>query len=235
MFESSATTEKLDAALAKAQGKIKKAEMNRENSAFKVGNRISKYADLESVWDACRGALSESQISVTQWPLHSTDDRLHLMTRIAHAGEWMRAEFSIPLERKTAHGYGAAITYLKRYALAAVVGVVDSEDDDGNAASGLADAEPAKSPGAPTKKLPTPKPQAPDGRQKRVLDALKESAWKPEDVTAYLGQAYQAEKVAKLTQAEFDDLLQAIQTQSPKDAFESLKDMFANFDQDRVL
>jgi len=69
----------------------------------------SKYADLSAVWDAIRPALSRHKVSVTQWPVQVT--------------------------KADAHGHGSAITYAKRYTLAAAIGVVADEDDDGNAAS----------------------------------------------------------------------------------------------------
>lgn len=129
MFETSTETDKLDTALAAAQGDIEPAMKDKVNPAFR-----SKYADLASVWTACRMALAKHKIAVTQWPVHSDDGRLHLVTRLAHGGQWMRAEFSIPVGKHDAHGYGSAMTYAKRYSLAAAIGVVADEDDDGNAA-----------------------------------------------------------------------------------------------------
>lgn len=130
MFTTSENTAKLDAALAKAQGEIDNAVKDKTNPHFR-----SKYADLTSVWEACRASLSKNGISVTQWPVHSTDGRLHIMTRLAHAGEWMMSHFSLPVQKQDAHGYASGTTYAKRIALSAAVGVVADEDDDGNAAS----------------------------------------------------------------------------------------------------
>lgn len=130
MFTTSETTGKLDAALAKAQASVQAALKDKVNPAFR-----SKYADLSAVWEACREALTDNGVNVTQWPLHSEDNRLHLVTRLGCEGEWMQAEFSLPVGKQDAHGYGSATTYAKRFALAAAVGVVADEDDDGNAAS----------------------------------------------------------------------------------------------------
>ena len=137
MFETSQSTEKLDAALAKAQGAIGHAAKGAENKAFLRDGKASKYADLASVWDACRAALSANGIAVTQWPVHREGARVHLITRLSHGGEWMQSEFSIPTAKPDAHGHGAAITYLRRFALASALGIVADEDDDGNAASGV--------------------------------------------------------------------------------------------------
>jgi hypothetical protein len=137
MLETSESTAKLDEALAKAQGEIEAASKDSVNPHFK-----SKYADLTAVWSAIRPALSKHGIAVTQWLLHSDDARLHIITRVAHAGEWLRCEFSIPVGKLDAHGYGSAVTYAKRYSLAAAIGVVADDDDDGNAATGSGIAKP---------------------------------------------------------------------------------------------
>jgi hypothetical protein len=137
MIETSPTTAKLDAALAKAQGEISAAIKDSPNPAFKT-----KYADLSAVMEAIRPALARNAISVTQWPIHSADDRVHMVTRIAHDGEWMRATFSMPVQKKDAHGYGSIVTYLRRYCIASCFGVISDVDDDGNAASGRATSAP---------------------------------------------------------------------------------------------
>lgn len=144
MIETSETTAKLDAALAKAQGEIEAASKDKVNPAFR-----SKYADLTAVWAAIRPALSKHGISVTQWPIHSDDTRLHIVTRLAHDGEWIRAHFSIPVVKQDPHGYGSATTYAKRFSLAACVGVVADDDDDGNAATQRPSYEPKKAAPAP--------------------------------------------------------------------------------------
>src|SRR5687767_7386817 len=95
MFETSESTAKLDAAMAAAQGEIEVASKSSVNPHFK-----SHYADLTEVWEACRAALQKHAISVTQWPVHSEDGRLHIVTRVAHAGEWLRAHFSVPVQKQ---------------------------------------------------------------------------------------------------------------------------------------
>lgn len=133
MIETSTETGKLDAALAKAQGEIEAASKDKTNPAFR-----SRYADLTAVWGACRPALAKHGISVTQWPIHAEDGRLHIVTRVAHAGEWIKSHFSIPVTKQDPQGYGSATTYAKRFTLAAALGIVADEDDDGNAASNRA-------------------------------------------------------------------------------------------------
>ena len=130
MLETSTTTAKLDAALAKAQANIHSASKDKRNPHFG-----SQYADLASIWSACREALTAEGISVTQWLVSGEDQRLHIVTRLAHGGEWMSARWSMPVSKQDPQGYGSAATYARRYSLAAAIGVVADEDDDANAAS----------------------------------------------------------------------------------------------------
>lgn len=124
----------LSAALAKAQGAIEGAVKGKTNPAFK-----SKYADLASVWDACREALTDNGLAVIQSPGPLAEGRMEMTTMLVHSsGEWVRGVLTIPLGKADAHGYGSATTYARRFALAAFVGVAPEDDDDGNAASAAA-------------------------------------------------------------------------------------------------
>ena len=120
----------LTLALSIVQGKMSHAVKDSANPFFK-----SKYADLESVWSACRELLSANGLAVMQFPGLYTDQSMSLTTVIGHkSGEWISQEMSVPVTKPDAQGAGSALTYMRRYALAAVVGVVQA-DDDGNAAS----------------------------------------------------------------------------------------------------
>jgi hypothetical protein len=204
MFKTSEATDKLDAAIAKAQAEIQPASKDKNNPAFK-----SKYADLTSVWDACRSALTKNQIAVTQWPVHSDDNRLHLVTRLACGGQWMMAEISIPTDKQNAHGYGSAITYAKRFGLSAAVGVVADEDDDGNAASSGANQQSATAPRAAAPK-PADEPKAVKAREAytRLRDAIT-AADSAEKVDAILKlQATTLAEIQEQSQTGHDQIMQ---------------------------
>ena len=118
--------------LSAVQGKLTYAKKDSKNPFFK-----SNYADLESVWDACRDLLSSNGLAVSQFPgLYSELDKsMSLITILTHtSGEWISQEMSVPMSKPDAQGAGSCLTYMRRYALAEVVGVVQA-DDDGNAAS----------------------------------------------------------------------------------------------------
>jgi len=130
MIEQSESIAALAKALAKTQATIEGAVKGKANPAFKG----TKYADLKSVWEACREQLVTNGLSIAQFPGEMIANSMTLTTQLSHeSGEWMRATLSIPLSKVDAQGYGSAVTYARRYALAAVVGVCP-EDDDGNAA-----------------------------------------------------------------------------------------------------
>lgn len=130
-MKTSDSIEHLAAALAAAQAEIRPAIKDANNPEFN-----SKYADLGAVFEAVRPVMAKHGLSVVQMPEHSDDALLHLTTRIAHkSGQWIEGTMSIPVGKMNAHGYGSAITYCRRYALSAALGIVADEDDDGNKAA----------------------------------------------------------------------------------------------------
>jgi len=119
----------LAAALAKAQAAMKPALKDSTNPHFK-----SKYADLTSVWEACRDALTKNGLSVAQ--VTEFDGELTwIRTILLHSsGEMLEGRYPLRPVQNTPQGMGSAMSYARRYALAAMVGVV-ADDDDGQAAS----------------------------------------------------------------------------------------------------
>ena len=117
------------AALAAAQAEIQNPSKSADNPFFK-----SKYADLAEVLSVVRPAFSKHKLSVVQMPFTSESGQIGVTTLISHAsGQWMRGEVSLPLQvaKNINQDAGSAITYLRRYALAASAGVAQ-EDLDGN-------------------------------------------------------------------------------------------------------
>jgi hypothetical protein len=120
----------LAAALAKAQSQISGALKDAANPFFK-----SKYADLESVWQACRKPLTDNGLSVTQTSRY-TEHGLLLVTTLLHSsGEWISGEMPVLMKDQSPQAQGSGLTYARRYALAALVGIYQT-DDDGEAAQG---------------------------------------------------------------------------------------------------
>jgi hypothetical protein len=125
----SASIAALAAALAKAQGEMEAAAKANVNPHFK-----SRYADLASVWEACRGPLSKHGLAVLQ-PVSADGPKVTVTTILAHSsGEWISEALTMTAQQNTPQGVGSAITYGRRYGLSSMVGIAP-DDDDGNAAS----------------------------------------------------------------------------------------------------
>lgn len=136
----SPTIGKIAESLAKAQAKIKGAHKDAENPHFR-----SRYADLASIWDACRAALSDNQIAVVQGVATGHGTAV-VTTLVMHAsGEFLCSTLEIMPAKFDAQGIGSAITYGRRYGLSAMVGVAP-EDDDGNGATGQSRPSPQPQP-----------------------------------------------------------------------------------------
>lgn len=120
-------------ALSKAQGEMQSAIKDKVNPYFR-----SKYADLSAVWDVARPVLSKHGLCVIQTTqMIPNSNQIVLVTTLAHcSGQWISSELPLNPAKNDSQGVGAAITYLRRYSLSAIVGVVCDEDDDGETASG---------------------------------------------------------------------------------------------------
>lgn len=129
-MKTSESISKIAVALLAAQKGITFASKDATNPHFK-----NKYADLGSVVDAVKPALNEAGIVFIQTASPSDDGKLHLATRLMHeSGEWIEDTLVMPLPKPDPQGFGSAMTYARRYALAAITGVYQ-DDDDGNAGS----------------------------------------------------------------------------------------------------
>ena len=119
-------------ALVAAQGDLRNPGFDKANTAFGAPRG---YASLASHVDALRLPLAKHGLAVVQLVGTDADGRLSLKTVLTHAsGDSIESHVSVPMpasEQKV----GSALTYLRRYALAAIVGVCGDEDDDGNVAS----------------------------------------------------------------------------------------------------
>lgn len=130
-METSENINEIATALAKAQGQIEAALKDKTNPHLR-----SKYADLASVWDACRHQLSSNGIAIVQAP-ETTEKGVSIETLLCHSsGQWVKSSCFIPVDKYTAQGFGSAITYARRYSLAAFVGVAPDDDDGNGAGSG---------------------------------------------------------------------------------------------------
>lgn len=165
---------KLAEAIAAAQAKLKPALKDSVNPHFRSG-----YASLQSVWDSARPVLEANGLSVIQTFNQSDGDLMHINTTLLHkSGEYIVGTLSMKPQQSTPQGIGSAITYARRYSLAAVLGIVVDEDDDGN--EGSKKPEPKAKP--ESRPAPAPEPYKIVGEPCHSLTVaqLREAAKNPE-------------------------------------------------------
>jgi len=123
-------------ALALAQGSIKGAVKDGQNTFFSRDGKGGHYATLASVWEACREHLSKNGLAVTSGGTYLADAGWCLETMLTHSsGQFISYLFPLKPSKEDPQGYKSANTYALRIGLESIVGV-PAEDDDGNAASG---------------------------------------------------------------------------------------------------
>ena len=159
-MRSSESINELAAAMIKAQGALKNPPKTKINPHFK-----SAYVDLSDGLTALRECFSKHDLSFIQGT-SVMDGIIILNTRIVHkSGQYVESDYPVGGFGKPQE-MGSAMTYARRYALFAMVGIAGEDDDDGNAAQ-AAEHRPVKSAKGPAKQM--------------------EPGLKPEDSTNLLG------------------------------------------------
>jgi hypothetical protein len=112
------------------------------------GSYSYKYADLSDIWDSIRDSLKANGLAVTQSLSGGSTGWLGIRTTVWHkSGQHISDTVELALNSRTPQEVGSQITYFKRYALSAVLGLSTEDDDDGAAASRpRPSAEPAPQP-----------------------------------------------------------------------------------------
>ena len=185
----SESIKELASALAKFQGEIKNPSNTATNPFFK-----SKYAPLDTVLNTVRPILSKNGLSIIQAP--SGDGELIIVsTTLLHSsGEWMEfPNLVLKADKATAQGAGSAITYARRYALSAILGISSEDDDDGNSQ------EPAKKETKPTNS------NLSDGQIKRLYAIAGSKKINSDTVKEQVKKRFNKE-VKELTKLEYDNV-----------------------------
>ncbi|MGT2504147.1 ERF family protein [Bradyrhizobium guangxiense] len=161
MHQSSERIGTIAAALARAQAELTNPEKTLTaviRSPFpRENDRTFRYASLASGLDIVRKTLSQQEIATIQTTrIEQGTDQIHLTTLLAHAsGEWISSDLPVcaSKEVEAPHRMGAALTYARRYALFALVGIAGEDDLD--------------APDVVTEPPAAPEPQAASGPKRR--------------------------------------------------------------------
>lgn len=219
-YRTSAECGELFTALAAVQATIENVGRDAENAAFKRGTsgKLATYATLGAVLDLARPALGAAGLSLCQMPVNGDGNNIGVVTVLGHkSGQWIESTVFVAPREFTAQGAGSVITYLRRYAAMAMIGLAP-EDDDGNEAS-IASPAPRREPTVAAKTQPTLRETPAEAKAtqeardawKRIHDAL-EKAKQPKIV----------DDVVKLNEAD----LQKIKTANAE-AYEGLMQLAA--------
>lgn len=125
----SESTKEIATALCAAQSVMRNALKENTNPAFR-----SKYADLAAYIEASREALAKNGLALSQG-VAADGAQVTVTTLLIHkSGEWLENDLTLQAMKQDPQGIGSAISYGRRYSLAAILNMA-SEDDDGNASS----------------------------------------------------------------------------------------------------
>jgi len=127
-MEKSTEIKNLATALCEFQGAVETIKKGETNPFFK-----SKYASLNDILNVIRQPLADNGLSFVQFP----KGKYGLDTMLMHtSGEWISESYEMTPTKNDPQGAGSVITYQRRYALGAILGLNIDEDDDANKASG---------------------------------------------------------------------------------------------------
>lgn len=143
-MDKSESIKEIAAALKSFQFTVTAVKKDGSNPFFK-----SKYATLENILESIKGYMHSFGLSFSQFPctvpLRGSEGGVAagLYTVIMHtSGEWIGSAVPLELKGHTPQDQGSAITYMRRYALSAALGLATEDDDDGNAATQAVKAKP---------------------------------------------------------------------------------------------
>jgi hypothetical protein len=153
-----------------AQQQIGKVARDAANPRFG-----SRYATLDTLLEAVKPALHAQGLLLTQL-INATPTGDLVVTRITDGADEVLAATPICADRSMPQAFGSAITYARRYALAALLAISTDDDDDGNSAQPLAAPARASVPptvaAQPAAATPAPSGSAPNGEEPN-LDRLR--------------------------------------------------------------
>lgn len=180
-------------AISAFQAEVKNPANTEENPFFK-----SKYAPLNDILNLVRPLLSKHGLSIIQSPA-GDGQNIAITTLITHeSGEWIESDpLTLKADKATAQGAGSAITYARRYALSAMLGISSEDDDDGNNAS----AEDQK----PRTKQTTGR--ATENQLKAILAITQKLNIQNEDMQKMIKAHYKKDSSKELTKTDASDLI----------------------------
>jgi len=190
----------LAAALVKAQAEMPAVEKNATNPHFR-----NKFASLDNIIEKTRPVLNKHGLSIQQFPSVNDLGAPTLVTRITHeSGDALEYQAPLFLQGQDMQKYGAALTYARRYAWAAALGIANDEDDDGTHAS-QPPKEQTRTNGAGDSSVIS------EAQRKRLYAMSKEAAMSDEQLKALVLEIAGVEHSKDIPKAKYDALCEAVE------------------------
>lgn len=163
----------LAAALAEAQSGLTLPKKNREVTVKTTNGQYKfEYTTLDAMIEHVRESLTAHGLWFIQTITRDNGETC-LETMLTHkSGQWVRGRVPVPGGAGKMQEFGSALTYLKRYALAGMLGIASEDDDDANAADGNAVEQKTDKP-APPKSDSPPSPDRKAAAKKWGEDAME--------------------------------------------------------------
>jgi len=184
-------------ALSKFQNEVKNPKNTADNPFYD-----SKYAPLQDVLNEVRPLLSKHGLSVIQSP-SGDGQSVSITTLLLHeSGEWIEFDpLVLKAQKITPQGAGSAITYGRRYALSAILGISSEDDDDGNSLESAQQ----------NNQVSGQKKQLSEKQVKRLYAIASSAGFSTADVKKVLMKDYNKTNAADLTRQEYDELIERME------------------------
>jgi len=195
------------AAMAAFQGSV---EQIRKDKKAMAGSYSYAYADLGGILATVRPALAANGLAVMQALGNAQDGRPTITTTLMHkGGHSERSTFAFPAQTD-AQRLGSWVSYIRRYALCAMLGVVAEDDDDGAYASQPSPTRAAK---APAKVAPS-NGTITAAQVKALSAAAGKAGLDDDDLKALLRESYGIEDGSRkaLTKSQASGLIESLTT-----------------------
>lgn len=204
-------TATLASALVAAQAEMPAVQPDSVNPHFG-----SRFVSLGHLIAKTKPVLTKHGLAIVQEPA-SIDGQPALTTTLLHAesGEQKSSTAPLILQKQDMQGLGGALTYMRRYAWAAVLGISDEEDDDGNQASTPAAQTPAAAQRAQETQPTASRNSATisEAQAKRLFAIARDKDVSQERVKELIKEIAGVESSADIPKAAYEALCNAVEAE----------------------
>lgn len=192
---------KSDKAFIKAVGEIQNPKLDGTNPHFR-----SKYATLEAVLRTIKPVLLKHGLVVVQMPTMAENGVTVETCIVSESDVIISSSMTMKPKDNSPHAVGSCITYIRRYALMSIFGIVGEEDDDGNNAQGLRPQTRSQI------NTPVNQPKPEMTASEHIVHAALANGWTKTDIIRAVSAKFKKGSLESLNAEEQRDLYQTVST-----------------------